>query len=66
MLVQHDLSEQRAARPGSCRAAKFPYGEFLVAGGPFQATAKLIWERFFFISRPVAREDSRNTGCHAA
>jgi len=51
------FSEQRQAHTGSYTAAKFPSGEFLGAGGPIQATAKLIWERFFFISRPVPCED---------
>ncbi|OYR24017.1 hypothetical protein D7I41_16940 [Ochrobactrum sp. MH181795] len=49
-------SEERWAHSGPYTAAKLPYGEFLDAGGPFQATAKLIWERFFFISRPRAHE----------
>ncbi len=66
MLVQHDLFRTAPGASGIMQGGEIPYGEFLVAGGPFQATAKLIWERFFFISRPVAREDLRNTGCHAA
>ncbi len=51
------IFRERRGALKTIHGGEIPYGEFLDAGGPFQATAKLIWEWFFFISRPLARED---------
>ncbi|MFQ0815678.1 hypothetical protein AVM02_09200 [Brucella anthropi] len=52
--------EERRALSGPYTAAKFPSGEFLDADGPFQATAKLIWEWSVFISSPLAAKSEKH------